>query len=137
MRALLAEAAQHLRPHGTDTFARLKVATVLGDYRAAGGQRYKAVARYRCWVLAEGARRQGTGPNAPLVESPILLLEDGTAGRAWLDLRLATPRRGEYVSTLPLDPLDKDSFITSRSSEWVEELKRRLATTIVRYERGG
>lgn len=35
---------------------------------------------------------------------------------------------------MPLDPLGKDTFIDSRNT--LQELKRRLADTVVRYERG-
>jgi hypothetical protein len=96
--ALLAEAVGRIRPFGTETFIQVKPVTFFGDYTGPGGQRYRQVSQQRCWKIARmSGRREIDGElGDEWMESPILLLEDGTAGRCWLDLGLR-PERGKGV----------------------------------------
>ncbi|MFI1838278.1 hypothetical protein [Streptomyces olivaceoviridis] len=71
------------------------------------------------------------------MESPILLLEDGTAGRFWLDNDISPQREGEYVSSYAPDPLTKGSFLDTSNSDLPSQLKRRLGEAIVSCERAG
>ncbi|MEU9795092.1 hypothetical protein AB0E27_31655 [Streptomyces sparsogenes] len=84
---LLAEAVERLRPYGTEVFVQVKSAIFRGGY-PANRQRFCQVARQRCWKLSRlsGPRRGEDGDlEDDWMESPILLLEDGTVGRFWLD----------------------------------------------------
>jgi hypothetical protein len=96
--ALLAEAAERLRPFGTETFIRVKPVNFFGDYTGPDGQRYRQVSQQRCWKIAHisGRRHEAVGELSDVwMESPILLLEDGTAGRFWLDPGLRPEREGQ------------------------------------------
>ncbi|WP_234352955.1 hypothetical protein [Streptomyces sp. NRRL B-1140] len=134
---LLAEAAVRLRPFGSETFVRVKPVMMFGDYTGPDGQRYRRVSQQRCWrIVRISGRREVDGELSNVwMDSPILLLEDGSAGRFWLDPELRPAREGEYVSSTDPDPLSKRSFIDPRGG-FVDELKRYLADAIVRYERG-
>ncbi|MGK5628894.1 hypothetical protein [Streptomyces sp. URMC 123] len=85
-----------------------------------------------------GRRRDENGDlEDDWMESPVLLLEDGTAGRFWLDNDISPQREGEYVSSHAPDPLTKRTFLDSSSRELPALLKRYLGEAIVRYERDG
>ncbi|MFE0379310.1 hypothetical protein ACFW1M_27890 [Streptomyces inhibens] len=80
---LLAEAVERLRPYGSEVFIQVKPALFRGAYTASG-QRLRRVAQQRCWKLARlsGRRQDEDGDlEDDGMESPVLLLEDGTAGR--------------------------------------------------------
>ncbi|MFB7852360.1 hypothetical protein ACFC34_35835 [Streptomyces sp. NPDC056053] len=134
--ALLAEAVGRLRPFGTEAFIRVKPVMFFGDYTGPDGQRYRQVSQQRCWKLAHiSGRREIDGKlGDEWMESPILLLEDGTAGRFWLDPGLRPGRDGKYVSSTAPDPLNERSFIEARGG-FLDQLKRHLADAIVSYER--
>ncbi|MFI2241182.1 hypothetical protein [Streptomyces chrestomyceticus] len=130
---LLAEAVRRLARCGSGTYARMRRST-FGRYRGPGGHRYTEAERQRCWLLGSG---QSTHPQTgQWYDSPVLLLENATAVRVWLDFQSTEP--DQYISSLePASVGRGDSFFTlgSNSKGWVEELKERLAQAIVRYER--
>ncbi|MFD6335476.1 hypothetical protein ACFWGI_38650 [Streptomyces niveus] len=104
---LLADAVARLRPYGSEVFIQVKAALLRGEY-TANGQRLRRIAQQRCWKLARlSGRRKGEdgGLEDDWMESPVLLLEDGTAGRFWLDNDIKPQREGEYVSSYAPDPL--------------------------------
>ncbi|WP_237522704.1 hypothetical protein [Streptomyces sp. SID1328] len=139
MQRLLAEAVERLRPYGSEVFVQVKPALFRGEY-TANGQRFRQVARQRCWKLSRlsGRRRGEDGQlEDDWMESPVLLLEDGTAGRFWLDNDISPQREGEYVSSYSPDPLTKGSFVDTSNSDLLSQLKRRLGQAIVSYERAG
>ncbi|MFJ2915006.1 hypothetical protein ACIO8F_37715 [Streptomyces sp. NPDC087228] len=136
---LLAEAVERLRPHGSEVLIQVKPAPFRGEY-TANGQRLRQVARQRCWKLASlsGRRRGEDGElEDEWMESPVLLLEDGTAARFWLDNDVRPEREGEYVSSYAPDPITKSTFMNTSNSDLPAQVKRRLGEAIVHYERAG
>ncbi|MEU1124918.1 hypothetical protein ABZ371_15455 [Streptomyces sp. NPDC005899] len=136
---LLAEAVERLRPYGSEVLVQVKPALFRGGY-SANGQRLREVARQRCWKLASisGRRRDEDGDlEDDWMESPVLLLEDGTAGRFWLDNDVRPEREGEYVSSYAPDPITKKTFVDTSNSDLPAQVKRRLGEAIVSYERAG
>ncbi|MFZ3491735.1 hypothetical protein ACODT5_00585 [Streptomyces sp. 5.8] len=136
---LLAEAVERLRPYGSEVLIQVKPALFRGGY-TANGQRFREIARQRCWKFVDlsGRRRSEDGElEDDWMESPVLLLEDGTAARFWLDNDIRPEREGEYVSSYAPDPLKKGSFMDTSNSGLPAQIKRRLGEAIVSYERAG
>src|SRR5690349_3156514 len=71
---LLVEAVEHLQPHGTESFVRVKRVVLLGEYAGPDGQRFRQVSRQRCWRLTNMAGHRGGKADGPWMESPVLLL---------------------------------------------------------------
>ncbi|MFF2126555.1 hypothetical protein ACFVW1_14340 [Streptomyces olivochromogenes] len=136
---LLTEAVERLRPYGSEVFVQVKPATFRGEY-TANGQRLRRMSQQRCWKLARksGRRKDEDGElEDDWMESPVLLLEDGTAARFWLDNGISPQRDGEYVSSYAPDPLTKRTFLSTSNTELPAQVKRYLGEAIVRYERAG
>ncbi|MEU0723114.1 hypothetical protein [Streptomyces sp. NPDC006140] len=132
--SLLAEALERLQPYGDEVFFRVRRSPV-GRYRGPGGRRFSVVSDQRCWRLMNTS---GVHPETnDWYDSPVLLLEDGTAVRVWLDIETGP---GQYVSSMEPTPLGDDyfpMFTFHPEGGWVGELKRTLAEAVVKYERGG
>ncbi|WP_229843783.1 hypothetical protein [Streptomyces chryseus] len=136
---LLVEAVERLRPYGSEVLVQVKPALFRGEY-AANGQRYRRITQQRCWKLVRmSGRRQDEDGNREddWMESPVLLLEDGTAGRFWLDNDMTPQREGEYVSSHAPDPLMKQTFLDTANTALPALVKRYLGEAVVRYERTG
>lgn len=117
----------------------MKPALFFGEY-TANGQRFRRIAQQRCWDLARmSGRRQDEdgGLEDDWMESPVLLLENGTAGRFWLDNGISPQREGEYVSSYAPDPLTKRMFLDTGNTALPALAKRYLGEAVVRYERTG
>lgn len=142
VRALAAEAVTRLSGLGDETFVRAQPAMRFhrGEiYRDPDGQRYQVASEQRCWVLSRmsGIRDE----EGPWMDSPVLLLADGTIGRFW-PIPLLHPagreRPGRYVSGIDLDPVDDGragSLFRGSDESYVASVKRRLAEAVVSYER--
>lgn len=138
VQAMAAEAAARLSALGGERFVRVRRAPWLqrGEiYRDPAGQRYAVAVEQRCWVLATmSGVRKGEGP---WMDSPVLLLADGTIGRFWPIPPLQRIGRGQparFVSAIDLDPVEDGLFRDSGES-YVEAVERRLAAAVVSYER--
>ncbi|MFF8610715.1 hypothetical protein ACF06X_32945 [Streptomyces sp. NPDC015346] len=130
---------ERLRPYGSEVLVQVKPATFGGEC-TANGQRFRRIAQQRCWQLAHlsGRRLDEAGDlEDDWMESPVLLLEDGTAGHFWLDNDISPQREGEYVSCHARDPLTVRTFPGSSNRELPVLLKRYLGEAVVRYERDG
>jgi hypothetical protein len=136
---LLVEAVERLRPYGAEVLVQVKPALFRGEY-TANGQRFRRIAQQRCWRLARmSGRRRDEDDNLEddWRESPVLLLEDGTAGRFWLDNDISPQREGEYVSSYVPDPLTKRTFLGTGNTALPALVKRYLGEAVVRYEHTG
>jgi hypothetical protein len=143
--ALGKEAAAKLAELGNEVFVRVEKTKwfQLGGYRDAEGSRYRAVSGQRCWVLQKIHGCRGRDSSGPFLDSPVLLLCDGTIGRFWpipQGLRpsgLDEDDTIEYLSTIVLDPIEDDPslFVGAGDRTYVGAVKRHLAEAIVAYER--
>lgn len=121
---ILRDAAKALRPFGDDVFVLLgyvpgRIRSIFAEYRDDQGLCYKVDTRRRCWII-----------DWPLA----LLIRPVTLGQ--IDLARTHIRRHgpplpyrEHLSVInPLSPDHEPSL---------DELKRQLADTFVRYEKRG
>ncbi|MGW5121895.1 hypothetical protein ACWEQ8_41735 [Streptomyces noursei] len=132
---LCAEAIGRLKPYGREAFYHIRWSS-RGKHRL-GDRRYDALAAKRCWML-QGGRSAAHPKLGGWYECPLLLLDDGTVGIAWLDVKSKTT--GQYMTSLDLTPLDQDRFPLLGSDTGdglLGRLERDLAEAIVRYERAG
>jgi hypothetical protein len=132
---LLAEAVERLLPYGHEYYVQVQQRGRLGRYRGPNGDRYREVSRQRCWQVSDMA---GKHPITGVWHtSPVLLLQDASAVRVWLDV-LGAP--GEYVSSQAPTELGPDyapMLLRKTHGAWVDDLKLQLGQTVVRYERNG
>jgi hypothetical protein len=139
------QAAAALGPYGNGLFIRVKPGNMFlrGRLRDDTGQRYREVSVQACW-LVEKVDRPSDEPACD-----VLLLADGTVGifcAVPQSLRPMDPhdpyrrRFTEYVTTVGLDPMSDGDLrlaIYGRGDHFVGEIERKLADTVVRYERQG
>ncbi|MGC4870248.1 hypothetical protein ACLQ3B_32935 [Micromonospora sp. DT53] len=143
--AMCKEAADRLSDIGYEEFVRVEYRP-LGlhrPYQDADGNRYRVVSRRACWVVVHVDGRRHKEADAPMLASPVLLLDDGTLGRFWPvpDGLQASSQQSdchEYVSSIDLDPVEDDSAMTmtlDQGISYVEAVKQRLVSAVVAYER--
>ncbi|WNV86675.1 hypothetical protein [Umezawaea sp. Da 62-37] len=140
VRELCLQAVPHLINLGTDTHTRVEPAKWYqrGQYRDAAGKSYRVVLHQRCWIIAHTAGlRHGKGE---WMDSPGLLLEDGSIGRFWpipaLRRNGASLRDGEFVSTIDLDSIEDQNDYTFHG-DLVQAVTKALAEAVTLYERSG
>ncbi|MFJ2778264.1 hypothetical protein [Kitasatospora sp. NPDC087315] len=133
---LLAEAAQRLLPHRSETFHRMRLSPT-GTFVGQDRRRYQQVSGHWCWVIKEMTKNP-TPWNHPVM---LLVLEGTTPHAVRAELNLRSGKAGQYVSSLPLTPVgpgdySNRGFTALFFGEWIGELEKDLAAAIVRYERG-
>ncbi|MEH0517344.1 hypothetical protein QBC31_43060 [Streptomyces sp. B21-079] len=136
---LLAEAVERLRPYGSEVLVQVKPSFFRGEY-TANGQRFRRIAQQRCWEARRmSGRRRDEDDNLEdgWMESPVLLLEDGTAGRFWLDNDISPQREGDTCLPTPRTRSRRATFIDTRNTALPALVKRYLGEAVVRYERTG
>lgn len=108
---------------------------------------YRATSTQRCWVLIDSQAR--VGKSDVYRPEPVLLLEDASIGQfqPGPELERLSPllpelrNRREFVSPHPLEAIPENDMSLLRSGSTpstatpLEVLERRLAETVVRYER--
>ncbi|MFE5587230.1 hypothetical protein [Kitasatospora sp. NPDC056531] len=132
---LVREALPHLLPHGSDVVIAVTRAE-RGLWRDRSGYLYREVGRQRCWVFGHENARPGLRLDAPAMDCPLVVTDDGRAWRVWCNL-LASYSKGEFVTSIPPVPLSREAVThrTDGTSDWTNRLEADLAAAVVSYER--
>ena len=141
------QAATLLADYGDEQFVLVKPTTAVfmpRAYRDEHNNRYDTILDSACWTI------DGLGPHVGWVPElsdggaagvTVLLLADGTLGRFRPAPDLALEYTGwwgvaahRWISTLDLEPLYRQTVLTG---DLVEDIGKRLAAAIAKYERSG